>query len=168
MKIFAPQDLNAFINLLPTIYNEPGPAYIRVNHRVSLPTTSQLNAKFDAIVISYGTVADHLKSLQSDLAVNGATFKLYIPNQIYPVPLEVIDAILNSDKPIITIEDHIYPGSLAHHLQGIVKERKRINFIGLDNHFHQPLLLDELLKAPPFCLEHLSSRITAIVNEVTH
>jgi transketolase len=170
MEVYCPADEDDLVGMLPAIWNSPGPAYVRINHKKGnythapyQPGKAEVVAKGkDVTLLVYGFLFGNALQAMALLESEGLSVGLINMRSLKPVDEQaIIDVALSSDR-LVTIEDHLQTGGLYSIVAEVLLQRRMtadVLSLSLGERWFKPGLLDQVLETEGFTPEKMATTI---------
>ncbi len=175
MQVFCPADNEEMLQMIPVIWENDQPVYLRANTR----STGYAHAPFeigkaevisegtDVTLLSYGMLFEQVLKTKSILEAHGLSVGFGNMRSLKPIDEAYILRVAKSSKMLVTIEDHFLTGGLYSILGEIfLKNQTTANVmpIALNERWYKPGTLSEVLKYEQFTGEQMAVRILDKLN----
>ncbi|HLX67203.1 MAG TPA: transketolase C-terminal domain-containing protein [Puia sp.] len=171
MEVYCPADEDDLVKVLPSVWGNSAPAYVRINHKKGsfehsayVPGRAEVVAKGkDVTLLVYGFLFGNSLRAKELLEEEGLSVGLINMRSLKPVDEEaIVDAALGSGL-LVTIEDHLRTGGL-YSIVAEVLLRHRVASpavipLALEERWFRPGLLAEVLETEGFTAERIAARI---------
>ncbi|HXB32746.1 MAG TPA: transketolase C-terminal domain-containing protein [Puia sp.] len=171
MEVYCPADEDDLVKVLPSVWGNAAPAYVRINHKKGsfehsayVPGRAEVVSKGkDVTLLVYGFLFGNAMQAKELLEEEGLSVGLVNMRSLKPVDEEVIvEAALGSGL-LVTIEDHLRTGGL-YSIVAEVLLRHRVSRpavvpLALEERWFRPGLLGEVLETEGFTGERIAARI---------
>jgi transketolase len=172
MQVFAPADNEDMLLMLPKIWENESPAYVRANTRAAIykhapfePGKAEvISTGKDLTILVYGMLFEQALGAKKLLEKTGLQVGLANMRSLVPVDETFILETANSSSLIVTLEDHFLTGGLYSIVAEILLKHQvtaRVLPIALENRWFKPGLLSEVLEYEGFTANKIADRILA-------
>jgi len=172
MQVFAPADNEDMLLMLPKIWENESPAYVRANTRAAIykhapfePGKAEvISTGKDLTILVYGMLFEQALGAKKLLEKTGLQVGLANMRSLVPVDETFILETANSSSLIVTLEDHFLTGGLYSIVAEILLKHQvtaRVLPIALENRWFKPGLLSEVLEYEGFTANKIADKILA-------
>ena len=170
MTVFAPADEQDLVSALPTIWNSPNPAYVRINTRKTdyqhtpfeIGKAEIVSKGSDVTILVYGLLFEQALVAKDILSNQGLSVGLINMRSLKPVDEQaILDAVSNS-KLVVTLEDHFLTGGLYSIVaEVLLKNQQTANVLpfALKEKWFKPALLNEVIEHEGFTGKQIAEKI---------
>ena len=170
MEVYAPADEGDLVGMLGHIWQMPGPAYVRINHREGSylhapyrPGKAEIVAEGkDVTLLVYGFLFEQALRTRELLEASGLSVGLINMRSLKPVDDEAVLGAAAGSGRLVTIEDHLQTGGL-YSIVAEVLLRHRLTAdvlsVSLGERWFRPGLLSLVLENEGFTPEKMAGRI---------
>ena len=172
MQVFCPADEQDLLQMLPTIWASPAPAYVRINTRPAVYRHTQpfeigqaevVSTGTDVTILVYGMLFEQALVAAQTLRHNGYSVGLVNMRSLKPVDEQVILEVCLTSELVVTVEDHFLTGGLYSIVaETLLKYRKTANVhpFALRGKWFKPARLNNVLEHEGFTGPQLAQAIT--------
>jgi len=172
MTVYAPADEDDLLKMVPSIWKNPEPAYIRINtrktdykHTPYNPGKSEIiSVGKKATILVYGLLFEEAFRAREILLKKGLDIGLVNMRCLKPLDQETLVQVIKDSEWIIPIEDHFHTGGLYSILAEFLLNKNlypRVLPINLGEKWFTPGLLPQVLENEGFSAARLAERIEA-------
>ena len=171
MEVYSPADEDDLVKILPSIWGNPAPAYVRINHlkgkfehAAYVPGRAEVVAKGkDVTLLVYGFLFANALQAKELLGDEGLSVGLVNMRSLKPVDEEaILEAALGSGL-LVTIEDHLQTGGLYSIVAEVLLRHRvtgrEVMPVALEERWFRPGLLGDVLEKEGFTAERIAARI---------
>jgi transketolase len=170
MEVYSPADEEDLVEMLPSIWSSPSPAYVRINHKKGTfnhapyrPAKAEVVAEGkDLTLLVYGFLFDNALQARALLEKEGLSVGLINMRSLKPVDEEAILRAAGHSRRLVTIEDHLLTGGL-YSIVAEVLLRHRMTAdvlpLSLGAAWFRPGLLGQVLETAGFTPEKIVEKI---------
>ncbi|HZY36152.1 MAG TPA: transketolase C-terminal domain-containing protein [Mucilaginibacter sp.] len=170
MRVFAPADEDDLVKMLPQIWNDPSPAYVRINTR----KTDHVHSPFeigkaeviskgeDVTILTYGLLFEQALVAADILKKEGLSVGLINMRSLKPVDERAIVESTRESKLTVTLEDHFITGGLYTIVaEVLLKHALTANVLpfALNEKWFKPSLLPNVLHHEGFTGKQIAEKI---------
>jgi transketolase len=175
MEVYCPADEDDLLRMMPTVWQSPAPAYVRINHRKGSYTHAPFEAGKaeiiskgdDVTLLVYGFLFEQALVAKSMLEEKGLSVGLINLRSLKPVDAAAIVEVANQSKLLVTLEDHLQTGGLYSIVAEILLQHKysaRVFPLALEERWFKPGLLSEVLEYEGFTAKAIAEKVIQQVN----
>lgn len=172
MQIFAPADNDDMLLMLPQIWDNESPAYMRANTRAAvykhvpfeLGKAEVVSVGKDVTILVYGMLFEQALVAKELLEKSGLQVGLANMRSLVPVDEAFILETAKRGSLMVTLEDHFITGGLYSIMAEVLLKNQvtaRVLPIALENRWFKPGLLSEVLEFEGFTANKIADRILA-------
>ncbi len=175
MEVYCPADEDDLVKMLPAIWANPNPAYVRINHKKGNYTHAPFEpGKAEVITqgkhitfLVYGMLLDNVlaaqKILEADGGVEGLSVGVVNMRTLKPVDEEVIINCVRNSEVLVVVEDHFATGGLYTIVaETLLKHKLTASVLSLAlNKWFKPGMLNEVLAFEGFTAEKIAHKTRA-------
>jgi len=172
MQVFAPADNEDMLLMLPQIWENESPAYVRANTRAAVykhapfePGKAEVvSTGKDVTILVYGMLFEQALAAKALLEKAGLQVGLANMRSLVPVDENFILETAKSGSLMVTLEDHFLTGGLYSIVAEVLLKHEvtaRVLPIALENRWYKPGLLSEVLEYEGFTANKIADRILA-------
>ena len=170
MTVFAPADEQDLVMMLPQIWAQPAPSYVRINTR----KTDHQHAPFelgkaeiiaigeDVTILTYGLLFEQALVAVDILTNEGLSVGLVNMRSLKPVDELAIVQATRDSKLTITLEDHLLTGGLYSIVAEVLLKHcltARVLPMALKEKWFKPSLLPDVLEYEGFTGKQIAEKI---------
>lgn len=170
MEVYAPADNEDMLLMLPEIWRNESPAYVRANtrpacmkHAPFVPGKAEVIAEGkDITLMVYGMLLEQALKTKTILESQGLSVGLANMRSLKPIDKDYLLKAAAHSGLIVTIEDHFLTGGLYSILAEVFLEHKTtaaVFPIALREKWYKPGLLSEVLAYEGYTGERMAARI---------
>lgn len=172
MQVFAPADNDDMLLMLPQIWDNESPAYIRANTRAAVYKHTPfevgkaeiVSVGKDVTILVYGMLFEQALVAKELLEKFGLEVGLANMRSLAPVDEAYILETAKRGCLMVTLEDHFLTGGLYSIVAEVLLKNQivaRVLPIALENRWFKPGLLSEVLEFEGFTANKIADRILA-------
>ncbi|MCX7744322.1 MAG: hypothetical protein N2167_07125 [Flavobacteriales bacterium] len=172
MQVYAPADNEDMLLMLPEIWNNESPAYVRANTRTAVykhapfePGKAEVISQGkDVTILVYGMLFEQALTAKQLLEKAGLQVGLANMRSLVPIDEAYILETAKSGSLMITLEDHFLTGGLYSIVAEILLKNQltaRVFPLALENRWFKPGLLSEVLEYEGFTANKIAEKILA-------
>lgn len=172
MKVFCPADAIETAKMMPVIFDDYGPTYVRLG-RQPVPVIYDNNYVFqigkgsvllegdDIGIIAMGSLVANCLRVAERLKDEGITVRVINMSSIKPIDAKLIEETAGKVKMLVTAEDHQIVGGLAGAVAEVLAQTKpcRLFKIGMHDRFGESGKSEDLYKKYQFDEEGIYQQI---------
>lgn len=171
MEVYCPADEDDLVKVLPSVWGNAAPVYVRINHKKGsfehsayVPGRAEVVAKGkDITLLVYGFLFGNAMQAKKLLEEEGLSVGLINMRSLKPIDEEaIVEAALGSGL-LVTIEDHLRTGGLYSIVAEVLLKHRvsgpAVVTLALEERWFRPGLLDEVLETEGFTGERIAARI---------
>jgi transketolase len=171
MQVFCPADNEDLLTMLPSIWDSPNPAYVRINTRPAAVTHTSAFTIGKAEVIAegkevtllvYGMMLEQAVETRTLLEQHGLTVGLVNMRSLAPVDKALLLALAQKNQLLVSIEDHFLTGGLFSIMAEVFLEAgvtAKVLPIALKHKWFKPALLSHVLEYEGFTGDLMATQI---------
>ncbi len=176
MEVYSPADEDDLVKIMPSVWGNPAPAYVRINHlkgkfehSAYVPGRAEVVAKGkDVTLLVYGFLFANALQAKELLGDEGLSVGLVNMRSLKPVDEEaILEAALGSGL-LVTIEDHLQTGGLYSIVAEVLLRHRvtgrEVMPVALVERWFRPGLLGDVLEKEGFTAERIAARIATRIN----
>ena len=133
MTVLAPADAAQMRNILGSVWDRPGPVYLRLGRddRMEMPgldgafTFNRVDVcrdGTDVVIITTSTISANAASATALLEQAGVSCRLVVAAQINPAPRDDLLRVLSGFRLAVTVENHVVDGGLGSLVAEVLAE----------------------------------------------
>lgn len=172
MEVYSPADEHDLVTMLPYIWNNASPAYVRINHKKGNYTHAAyepgkaevISTGRDITILTYGFLFENALAAKQLLEQSGLSVGLVNMRSLKPVDEEVIISSALKSELIVTLEDHLQTGGLYSIVaETLLQNRLTASVLplALKEKWFKPAILSEVLEHEGFTPAKIAEKITA-------
>lgn len=172
MEVYSPADEQDLVTMLPYIWNNPSPAYVRINHKKGNYTHAAyepgkaevISTGRDITILTYGFLFENALAAKQLLEQSSLSVGLVNMRSLKPVDEEVIISSALKSELIVTLEDHLQTGGLYSIVaETLLQHRLTASVLpmALKEKWFKPAILSEVLEHEGFTPAKIAEKITA-------
>jgi transketolase len=176
MEVYCPADEADLVGMLPHIWQSPGPAYVRINHRKGSyahapyrPGKAEIVAEgSDLTLLVYGFLFENALQAKALLEATGLSVGLVNLRSLKPVDEAALLGAAEGSGRLVTIEDHLQTGGLYSVLAEVLLRHRMtadVLPLSLGERWFRPGLLGQVLETEGFTPEKIAARILSSINQ---
>ena len=177
MEVYCPADEDDLLQMMPSVWQSPAPAYVRINHKKGSythtpyePGKAEIVSKGDDVtILVYGFLFEQALQAKSLLEEKGCSVGLINLRSLKPVDTEAIVQVANQSKLVVTLEDHLQTGGLYSIVAEILLVNKysaRVFPLALTERWFKPGLLSEVLEYEGFTANAIAEKVAQQLQEI--
>jgi transketolase len=179
LTIVCPSDCIEVIKVVRAAAKHKGPMYIRLTGAVDNPIVNTTDYEYeigkaiklregdDIVIVSTGSMVSKSLDAAKILAKKGIYVEVVNMHTIKPLDVKVLEEIVNSGKPMVSIEEHTVIGGLgsaiAEHLTTLKKKIPH-KIIGLKDEFGKTAEYDHLIKLHGLDGDSIAQKVECFLN----
>ena len=170
MTVFAPADEQDLVEMLPQIWNHPGPSYVRINTRKTEYQHSPfkwgkaevISKGEDVTILTYGLLFEQALIAVEILKNEGLKVGLINLRSLKPVDEQAIIEATQSSGLTVTLEDHFLTGGLYSIVAEVLLKNQltaKVLPFALNEKWFKPSLLPNVLEYEGFTGKQIAEKI---------
>jgi len=170
MQVYCPADEEDLVAMLPHIWDNDSPAYVRIctrpaaiSHQPYTPGKAEIiSMGKDVNILVYGMLLEQAMQAKTLLESEGLDVGVVNLRSVWPIDKEALMQCVGTGSLLVTLEDHFLTGGLysivAEELLSAGKTAKVLP-IALKNKWFKPALLADLMAYEGFTAPQISNHI---------
>lgn len=170
MEVYCPADEDDLLRMMPSVWQSPAPAYVRINHKKGDYTHAPyepgkaeiISTGDDVTILVYGFLFEQAMIAKSMLEAKGLSVGLVNLRSLKPVDTNAIVHAANQSHLLVTLEDHLQTGGLYSIVAETLLQHRyssRVFPLALAERWFKPGLLSEVLEYEGFTANAIAEKV---------